>query len=888
MAAAKPSPRASLLLALLLVGAFGLRLWDLGGSSIWHDEGWSIRAIRDPVHTPDDNTPPVYYAVMHLLWRGAGETPLALRYGSVLLDLLTVAFAARLIGRWAGQEAALLAVVLLGASPLLWAYAREIRAYVAVPLLALVLLALVERLTRPHPRYPWRVGGALLLAELALLYTHNLSVPVVGWLNLAVAGAWLWGRRWRWLAIWLAGQGALLLAYFPWLLSQEPSGTPINTPPRPSLALAWDIWQGYFAPLPAQHENALVIATGLFGIAAAAGMLAALAWADLRRVLLLVSQAVVIPVLATVELWAAHIDFHPRYYVAGLPAALLLLALGITSLGRDARRLAVPAVLALAAGTAAASLIPLIEQPKYQHDDFRALAAYYATLPGSAVIVIPYGWEPALEEYYAERVGLRAEIVGVPLHSTPQEAIQRINAALAERSGPAHVELLTWYQLPADLRGMYPCLLEPAGRPADPPGYTVQGIITTGYEIEHPLALPDAPFEAVDYGVMVLDSATWTGETSICVQTAWQLRQNTRREWRVSARLLTTNPPGWALARSDSDIRQDDQLPTQDWQAGDRGDAFSLLRLPPGTPPGSYAVQMVVFDGATLSPLNRLIDGIPSGTVLPLAEIEFAGATATSVEEMPESPVVLGDTIELAGHDAEPGMLTAGQELRITLYFEETSGCCATQPWQDAALVLSGTGWEIRQPVRAYSTYSRDWHSLRIPADARGPAALAIQPEDGEPVTLAAYTVEQTDHLFAPPAFEVPVGAEFHDLAVLEGFSVAQTAIPAGEPFDLALVWRALETPALSYRVFTHLLGADGRVIAQRDDYPVGGARLTTGWLPGEYIADAYTLEFLPEFREYRGPARLEVGFYDPDTGRRVPVAQGADFVMLPVEMTVR
>ncbi len=83
---------------------------------------------------------------------------------------------------------------------------------------------------------------------MVLLYTHNLSVPVVGWLNLVVGGAWLWQRRWRWLGIWLGGQVALLLAYVPWLLSQAPSGTSINTPPRLGTALVWDIWQGYFAP----------------------------------------------------------------------------------------------------------------------------------------------------------------------------------------------------------------------------------------------------------------------------------------------------------------------------------------------------------------------------------------------------------------------------------------------------------------------------------------------------------------------------------------------------------------------------------------------------------------------------------------------------------------
>jgi len=85
----------SLALAVLVV-AFGLRLWDLGGASVWHDEAWSIRAIRDPIGTPDDNTPPLYYSLMHLLYRGAGDSAFALRYGSTLIDMVTVALAMRL------------------------------------------------------------------------------------------------------------------------------------------------------------------------------------------------------------------------------------------------------------------------------------------------------------------------------------------------------------------------------------------------------------------------------------------------------------------------------------------------------------------------------------------------------------------------------------------------------------------------------------------------------------------------------------------------------------------------------------------------------------------------------------------------------------------------
>jgi hypothetical protein len=213
--------------------------------------------------------------------------------------------------------------------------------------------------------------------------------------------------------------------------------------------------------------------------------------------------------------------------------------------------------------------------------------------------------------------------------------------------------------------------------------------------------------------------------------------------------------------------------------------------------------------------------------------------------------------------------------------------CCSDAPWTGATVMLAGEGWEIAQPVAAYTAYSLDWHAIRIPAEANGAATLAIAPGEGEPILLATYTIEKTDRLFAPPAFDAPMGTAFTGLATLEGFSVGQTTISTDETLELTLVWRVTRTPPTSYRVFTHLLDADGRVIAQHDGFPANDSRFTTSWAKDEYIVDLHALAFDPERKDYRGPARIEVGFYNPDTNERVRAANGADHVLLPVEITV-
>jgi len=409
---------------------------------------------------------------------------------------------------------------------------------------------------------------------------------------------------------------------------------------------------------------------------------------------------------------------------------------------------------------------------------------------------------------------------------------------------------------------MYGCLLESAGQRVSI--FTVQGVSSTAYTIERPLALSAMDWPVVTYGSIDFAGGSLSGARNVCLQTRWTLQQPTANDWRVSARLVTTDPPGWIVARSDTDIRNDEQVPTSALKPGDAGEAYSLLRFPAGTPPGDYAVQVVVFSEQHPSGLDRLVGGIPAGTSLTLGSIQPVGTTGVLPAEQPpiEQKVSLSDGVWLIGHDARGGTLSAGQELRITLHWQAQAeeSCCTDRPWDAAALTLQGDGWRTAQPVAAYSTYSLDWHALVVPAEAVGPAKLVLEVEGREAVVLADYVVEATDRLFAPPAYDIPVVTAFPGVAVLEGLNV---------------------------RVFTHLLNDAGRVIAQHDSVPVTGNRPTTSWVRGEYIVDPYALVFNEEGRLYQGAAHLEVGFYDPETGQRVVTASGADHIVVPVEITV-
>ncbi|HZY41530.1 MAG TPA: hypothetical protein VFF59_05965, partial [Anaerolineae bacterium] len=95
----------------------------------------------------------------------------------------------------------------------------------------------------------------------------------------------------------------------------------------------------------------------------------------------------------------------------------------------------------------------------------------------------------------------------------------------------------------------------------------------------------------------------------------------------------------------------------------------------------------------------------------------------------------------------------------------------------------------------------------------------------------------------------------------------------------IALVWRAEQEMAVSYKVFVQLLDATGVPRAQVDVLPVNGTRPTTSWLPGEIITDAYKLKLPADLPV--GQYRLVAGLYQELNNTRLKLPNGNDFVEL-------
>lgn len=217
--------------ALWALVALALRLFRLGGESLWFDEAYSIWVAQGPMWDPatllEWKVPfPTYYALLHGWIKLFGAGPVALRLLSVVAGVLSVALLWRLVARHFGGRAAFWAAGLLALSPLhLW-YSQEGRQYALALLFTILTADALLAAMRPGARRASFAAFALWGA--LALYTHYyVGLVLASW---GLWGAWVaWRRRsWPLFGALAAANGGILLLFLPGLvapLSQAGGGT---------------------------------------------------------------------------------------------------------------------------------------------------------------------------------------------------------------------------------------------------------------------------------------------------------------------------------------------------------------------------------------------------------------------------------------------------------------------------------------------------------------------------------------------------------------------------------------------------------------------------------------------------------------------------------------
>ena len=232
-----PTARHRLALLLILLLAFGLRIYHLDVQSLWYDEGVTARVAQMGAGelarwTANDIQPPLYYLLLggwlHIFNPWPGNIAYLMRFFSAGFGLLLVGLMGALARRLWRRCAGLLAALVVAISPLMVYYSQEARMYAMLLFLVTLAAYWVVRLLDVSSHGGMRLAGKerarlgylalYALTGLAAMYTHYFA----GFALLALALYWahVWvreNRHARALGGFALANALILVGYLPWL-----------------------------------------------------------------------------------------------------------------------------------------------------------------------------------------------------------------------------------------------------------------------------------------------------------------------------------------------------------------------------------------------------------------------------------------------------------------------------------------------------------------------------------------------------------------------------------------------------------------------------------------------------------------------------------------------
>jgi hypothetical protein len=600
--------------------------------------------------------------------------------------------------------------------------------------------------------------------------------------------------------------------------------------------------------------------------------------------------------------------FTPRFFERTLllaaPAYWILIGAGIIWLWDRQYLLVGTFVLAMLLITTI-SLLSFYTTPRYPEEDYRPLLKDIAArATANDTLLASYQWQ--LGYYYAYLPLPRPRLFAVPgwgqgwAGKTGQPQLTHDLTEIFSTSPrlwfPAHQALGHFWEDQAEeaiARLGYPALLE---------WYSPQTKLTlAGATSTTGTSSPTTPAN-FDQRLTLLAASVGTnpieaGRGIIPVNLTWRKEKNLGSEYLVSLRLADTGGRTWAIRDSNP---QAEQSHFTDLTPGDTLIDRHGLLVPAGTPPGQYRLLLSLRRHSDAHPLDLLDnDNQPLGAELLLANIEVVDPShpvdphALPVQFITDAS--FDNIANLIGYSLGYGPFKSGETMPLTLFWQSLAD--QPGPLTVSIQLKDKMGQPVviheQPPLRPTTNWSngtllRDPHEVSLPptlppgtyqlvVGLLTPEQTLLDVSGEKQVLLTTITTVDRPHNFERPEPQVELAVNFSDQIELIGLDIPHKKVTAGAELPLTLFWQALATPGKSWTVFVHLLNAEGDIVAQQDQIPGAGQFPTTGWLPNEYIADAYGLLIPTDAPP--GDYLLEIGLYDTNDGTRLPVVEGGEIV---------
>lgn len=225
---------------------------------------------------------------------------------------------------------------------------------------------------------------------------------------------------------------------------------------------------------------------------------------------------------------------------------------------------------------------------------------------------------------------------------------------------------------------------------------------------------------------------------------------------------------------------------------------------------------------------------------------------------------------------ADTLVIQAAADEAFTYYFANWSDHqrLPANPNQSAAEIASILEADERQYANIWlvANPSPGWPNAHVGAEWLANNMQLIQADSVAGLSARRYSPWQVAASELPPGS----GAQFGSVAQLLGVRVLDQPTAADELVLLAY-WQPLASAPTDLKVFVHLVPAAAPTAApaaQDDQLPQDGRISARGWSGSGRFRDIYTLALKPL---PAGTYSLFIGLYDPETGARVPLADGSD-----------
>ncbi len=922
----------SVTLIVLLLIAFALRVFRLDFQGLWYDEAFSVYLAQFSLaditaRTAADIQPPLYYYLLHLWIVLASDHEFVLRFFSLFFGVLTIPLmfvtARRL---FPDRAVALITALLATLSPLYLWYSQEARMYTMITFLLLLSCYALLRALSPStvkdgrgPGWGWWIVFAL--ANIAAVYTHYFAFVIIAFQVLYALAVSLKSKTN--LVRVFASLAAIVVAFLPW--------TPFILARFGEDA---SYWRGALKLDEAIRHIFINFTTGESVLEAQAQWIAAgwllvllaglVVWWFARRAespnhpITFLILYLVIPLALLLFLFSRNPKFNARYLMIASPPLFLLLGAGLAgalSLTRRRNIFAVfvtVVVFAFLFLTSAYADSNAYFDPAFTKASFREIARYIDDhmAPDEAIILTSGHMFPAFNYYYrggAPTIRLPDDPTLNIDHVLGYDTANVLNQTLAGKRG---AWVVLWQDEVVDPNSFVPMFLTSKGKETK-----IQGTNFYQVRLRHWTLQPNAHFSVMPepgtprvanfknlVKLLGFDAPAPTpADVGASFSLYWQSLETFTDDYYVALRVLDGAGNLWG--------KQDRRpagynYPTTRWKKGENLFGAYTVPLLAGAPAGDYFVQVTLYTKSNESGLDVLApNGAPIGKSVKIGPIPVLPAEkpatflALNIQNTISQPI---GPFTLLGYQLGRDKASAGESIPLTLFWRAD-----TAPARDYTLrVQFGDVSSDPLPLANSKFPTSQWHAgevvrgqyaIVIPATAQpGTANLRVALSDGSALDLAPFTIEKTDRVFVKPTVQTVQRANFNNLVALVGYD-SPTTVKPGETLKLVLYWQAHGTLRVDkpYTVFVHLLGSDGKPIAQKDAQPLSGARPTTGWVANEYLADPYELAIKPDTPA--GAYQIEIGWYDAqdpafarlqvldDTG-----APAGDHVILKTTVTVQ